>query len=138
MNTEPLLEVKRQILENPEQLNMSDWFCGSAMCIGGHLVYNAGWQQISAKSQDCYHEIFGERRISTVAAEILGIDMASATRLFHIVNWPMDFMLGYERAERTDDSKRIAEVTARRIDDFIFEMTSRKVKEEISEACAVA
>jgi len=133
MNTEALLEVKEQILADPAGFYMEDWFCQTTMCIGGQLVTNAGWSEISPESEKCRHEIFGDRRISEVACEILEIPYRQGIDLFHVSNWPERERQLYIESLEVGDRTGMAHAAADRIDRFIEDM-----KDKEDEACAVA
>lgn len=134
MNIKLLRRVKRHILAEPKRINM--YFpvrvgqmgrgappCGTIGCIAGWAVLLAErkgrempgltWRRILDRREapDMDWDDF-----KPIAIRRLKLTAEQAHRLFHVINWPRTFTVQYEKA-RTP--KKMASVTAERIDHFI-------------------
>lgn len=144
MNTAPLLQVKREILEDPASLVMETYFspCGTEMCIAGRLVWNAGWRQIGRTAYVDHEDIRETGTVEGIAAQILEVSLDRARLLFHLPLWRP---LGRGRDWLDATPVERAKIAAFQIDQFILgEHVGRlgapiedAVVEEL-EACAVA
>ncbi len=96
MNIKLLRQVKRQILKEPRQFCMDNWFltigdvkwkipnCGTAACIGGWAI------SLSSKlspSEAQYND--------KSAYQVLGLTQSEGVRLFYESNWPERFISYY-------------------------------------------
>lgn len=134
MNTKLLLKVKRHILAEPKRIDMdipvstSEWRhlmppCGTVGCIAGWTVILANrkgreaptktWERFESK------EIISDYTWQTVrrhAIRLLRLTDRQATVLFHVPQWPQEFLDAYEKAKRPSTR---AKVTAGMIYHFI-------------------
>ena len=118
-----LRKVKKTILSRPNQYRQDQWHCGTAMCIGGHIVMQAIPDvQAMAEGDDYWPSIHGcrlEEGWEELALRILGVDPFDYTSLFAQFpedEWPEPFCSDWDKAVSRKDR---AEVAARRIDHFI-------------------
>lgn len=121
MNKTLLLKVKEQILAEPRQFNMKEWFygqlpngetpanCGTAACIAG-WAYTLAIGCNPDQARQIMRELSGFFRPDLA----LGITAEQADRLFHEMNWPKQFQ-STPRAGLKLRAKR----AAARIDYFI-------------------
>lgn len=79
-NHELMDKIIQKISDEPESLNMSDYFCGTQACIAGHAALLMGAKRAGNGSSMTYES----RRLSAadVASEGLGITYAQACNLF--------------------------------------------------------
>lgn len=104
MNIELLNRIKAKILEEPENLKMDVFHCGSAHCIGGLAQVLSGAEILNGKNWE-------------PATNLLGLTMPESDRLFELTYWPDKFLKDYE--DNIDDKQYLAKITAERIDHFI-------------------
>ena len=119
MNTELLLNIRGRILSEPEHFQMENWSqitpCGAACCI-------AGWAFVlSSYSKDTPVSVVAEQLAYSglnqiVASDELDLDYQQSQRLFHVEQWPKDFVLMWIGS--SSDAQR-ALIGSRRIDHFI-------------------
>lgn len=122
MNTKLLLQVKEQILKEPDQFTMADWFtswnsigsmeipnCGTAACIGGWALA-IHKQTTPQKARDYYY-------LYHSPARALDLPVLLADKLFYETQWPSEFQRRWEQCLTTRDK---AQVAADRIDHFIL------------------
>lgn len=120
MNKELLLKVKEQILKEPKQFNMDNWFtrapgvpnCGTACCIAGWaLTLNMAVSPNVARLSTA--DLLSSE-IECAAAELL--DTSDAHKLFYVCNWPLELRHRYISSWRYST---VAQVAADAIDWFI-------------------
>lgn len=108
-----LRQVQQEIRRKPRSFYMLSWrverWCGSTMCIAGHLLERCG-EPISFIGNN------------SVGAELLGVDYKAAAALFHVDEWPRDLAMreAFHR-RRWGHAEEYAEVACERIDRFIAE-----------------
>jgi hypothetical protein len=119
MNTILLRKIQNQILSEPRQFNMKNWFsgqlpdgslpanCGTAACIGG-------WAQTFAMAVNPDEAQARAIWTDEHAAMVLGLTERQARLLFIEDNWPKQFQ-STDRAGVALRAKR----AAKRIDHFI-------------------
>jgi len=114
---EALLEVRKQILDDPNSFNMNSWgeHCGTPCCIAGHVVANAKGVGYLRDSNSL--------EIDDTACKILGIEEGGAKSLFMVNSWPNGLKNLWLHAEDecVNPNPLRAEIAARRIDQFIEE-----------------
>jgi hypothetical protein len=112
-----LLAAKKRILEEVRRLNMRFWFrkagepgalttppCGIVACLAGNLCL--------ATDQTLPLYVGVPRR----AAEILGVPLAIAERLFYVGDWPRPFGSYYRWDDRPEAARQNAQLVASLID----------------------
>lgn len=114
MKIRALRKIQEQILAEPTSLYMQDYFCGTAACIAGHAVLNAGWKPHTstgtcAKDNEIHC-------VWDVAREVLDLTERQAERLFITLGWPENFDERYCSAKTAEVRAKVA---AERIDVFI-------------------
>jgi len=115
MNIKLLKQIRKQILKEPKQFYMGEWFttvtethipnCGTAACIGGWAIALA--KKVNPAQA---HDIF--LRNTMLPEELLELECDEAERLFYTGNWPQEFTGGSTPAIK-------AKKAAARIDHFI-------------------
>lgn len=78
-------EVVDHIDTHPEQHDQWSWICGTTACIGGRTCLLRGWApQVRPGDDHVYSVVKGgvERHVADAARELLGLDAATAQRLF--------------------------------------------------------
>ena len=140
-NVKLLREIKNAILEEPRRLSMDTWMgkaynflpnkdkapCGTVACIAGHAVlinklneagktFNARRFVLALVNQYDSFEL-GCDYVEDKAVELLCLTKDQADRLFHVESWPNEFKEAYREDTRSD--KKLAELTAQRIEHFI-------------------
>lgn len=127
MNTEPLLQVKAEILADPASLDMDEYFsaCGTRMCIAGRLAHNAGWRTTGIRhGKWMEHDSRGMiYTVEQVASMILGVPEREAQNLFHVIGWPLDLRFRYDMQVYAEAKAKIA---AEMIDHFIASQFARE------------
>lgn len=126
MNIQLLLQVKEQILKEPLQFRMENWFsdvspffipnCGTTACIGGWAV--AILKQITPREAALENGVTDFSR-NAAARYALLLTEAQAERLFYRTSWPDRFRDDYLWARHNQDMTKAAQVAAERIDHFI-------------------
>lgn len=131
MNTKLLRQVKKAILEHPDQFEMRWWFtndleldygnvnriaggCGTAACIGGwalHLKHKQDTLNATREYIDSAWIMY-----ATDATDLLGLNADESTRLFNHAKWPLRFLSRYIKAKQP---KARARAAADRINHFI-------------------
>lgn len=104
MNIELLNKVKTKILEEPENLKMEMFHCGSAHCIGGWAQVLSGRGILNSNNRE-------------PAMNLLALTTFESYTLFDLKCWPDKFLKDYE--DNIDDKQYLAKITIERIDHFI-------------------
>jgi hypothetical protein len=126
MNVELLNKVKEQILKEPAQFEMFNWYatelvgfptvkipnCGTAACI-------AGWA-ISLSKNECPRRASNRKDYYEQAREVLDLTPFQADCLFLGHRWPSELWHTYKTAKTL---KNRAEIAAKRIDLLIAVIT---------------
>ena len=126
MNVELLLKIKGQILKEPKQFQMGQWFakslddktndipnCGTAACIGGWaMTIDRGMNP--KETDECFEVDF-----ATKARNLLGLRYSQGLNLFILNNWPENFRNTYLEAVKASNLIEAARIAAKRIDHFI-------------------
>lgn len=78
------------IKANPRNWDQSAWFCGTAACLGGHLVLRAGWQIAEQDNSIGGFLVVSPQgqveEVDTVAARLAGITMNEGFTLWNSTN----------------------------------------------------
>jgi hypothetical protein len=131
INKDLILLIKEQILKEPMQFMMHDYFavrlgplnriygfgiptnCGTAACIAGWaVVLGRGFATPKAAKDSCYVDPKQD------AMELLGLTEEQAEILFYTTAWPVDFQAKWIDAQTYEERAQIA---ADRIDHFLQE-----------------
>lgn len=136
VNIKRLREIKKQILAEPSQFDMTVYFsakptstCGTASCIAGWALwlYAKNFQK-SLKINvlgHLYSDYPEHISFKNLAAKLLGLTYLQAERIFFSNQWPLKFYRKY-RLALTDEDK--AKVAAEYIDYLIKREQNRKKK----------
>lgn len=135
MNIQLLEQIKQQILAEPLQFNMYDFFrrhdneeyrkehrmpeipnCGTAACTAGWAIAIVNNEN---PKQACERVLESQVSPSYTAALHLGMDYHNAKMLFFTCNWPEPFQEDYRQAMVARDFPKCAQIACDRIDHFI-------------------
>lgn len=115
MNTELLLKVKEQILQEPERFDMRNWVWGDGCNTTGCI---AGWAVAIGEDRPLSMDLQFVKGLGCVvdrAQRLLDLSDPAKMRLFHSEAWPHHVAAAYNNA----DQRVRAKIAAKRIDLFI-------------------
>lgn len=137
MNVRLLRRIQKQILKEPKQFEMHQWFvfqgvnvpnCGTTACIGGYAIALSTKQTPLEAARHISTKQFGKtkcdlsdrskQKVETTARNLLGLTEEQGDRLFLEPDWPYKYRYN-SRGEAIVTPKAKARNAVRRIDLFI-------------------
>lgn len=123
-----LREVERRILAQPKTYRQDEWYCGTAMCIAGHVCFVSGRVDgVSMGGWDGYWPLKGGERceswageaITALGAELAPRSVGGTLKLFgHPGFWPEPFSTQFLQTGPRAYKAR-ARIAVARIEHFI-------------------
>jgi len=126
MKTEPLLQIKADVLAHPRQFQMLSLFspslddlstnaggCGTAACICGWY-----WHRKLQSQELVYTERKVEHTGNVMKIAVAELQLPNDS-LFHIDHWPSPFESAYENAIAQQNFPEAARIVGQVIDDYI-------------------